>query len=143
MQLSQDSKNLVNKNFFAVAPVPTEVTEALLKNAQDHLAACKLLQAHLPIPAFSVAFESLSQLCEALCEHYDVQVKTNTAIPAICRELGMNSSDRSLVSTIDERRNLTSYQPPSPAVLRYETEILIRLLETYIPIAYRTLKLPH
>ena len=139
MQFTQEYETALNTKSFKATPVKAVVQEALLKNAQDYLAACKLLQPTLPLPAFSAAFEGLSQLCHALYEHYDVQVGTDSAMQVVCRELGMNESDRSFVRTMQERRSETSYQYPDPSAVVYGTETLIRVVETYVPIARKLL----
>jgi hypothetical protein len=142
MQFSQEHQEVSGTKCFKAAPVKAMVQETLLKNSQDYLAACKLLRPCLPMPAFSAAYEGLSQLCHALYEHYDVQVGTDSAMQVVCRELGMNDSDRSFVRTIQERRSQTSYQYPDPSALTYETKTLIHLVETYIPLARDILNLP-
>lgn len=142
MQFSQDHEAVLGTKHFKATPVKAMVQETLLKNSQDYLAACKLLQPNFPMPAFSAAYEGLSQLCHALYEHYDVQVGTDSAMQVICRELGMNDSDRSFIRATQERRSETSYQYPAPSALTYGTKTLIRLVETYTPIARNILNLP-
>lgn len=135
MKFSQEHEAVLDTMSFKATPVMAMVQETLLKNSQDYLAACKLLQPCFPMPAFSAAYEGFSQLCHALYEHYDVQVGTDSAMQVVCRELGMKDSDRSFVRAMQERRSQTSYQYPDPSALVYETETLIRLVETYVPIA--------
>lgn len=142
MRFSQEHDYVPGTKYFKATPVKAMVQETLLKNSQDYLAACKLLQPSFPMPAFSAAYEGLSQLCHALYEHYDVQVGTDSAMQVVCRELGMNDSDRSFVRTMQERRSQTSYRYPDPSALTYETKTLIRLVETYIPITRDILNLP-
>jgi len=141
MQSSQEHETVLDMTSFKATPAKAMVQETLLKNSQDYLAACKLSQPCFPMPAFSAAYESFSQLCHALYEHYDVQVGTDSAMQVVCRELGMNDSDRSFVHTMQERRSQTSYQYPDPSVLTSGTETLIRLIETYTPEARGILKL--
>lgn len=139
MQFSQENVTVLDTKSFEATPEKAVVQDALQKNSQDYLAACKLLQPCFPLPAFSAAYEALSQLCHALYEHYNVQVGTDSAMQVICRELGMNDSDRSFVRTMQEQRSKTSYQYPDPSTLTYGTETLIRLVETYLPIAQKLL----
>jgi len=139
MQFSQNHNEVLDTNSFKAMSAKAMVQETLLKNSQDYLAACKLLQPSFPMPAFSAAYEGLSQLCHALYEHYDVQVGTDSAMQVICRELGMNDSDRSFIRTMQERRSQTSYQYPDPSALTYGTKTLIRLVETKLAQPQRTL----
>jgi len=137
--MSQEHEAVLGTKSVKASPVIAVSQEVLLQNSQDYLAACKLLQPCFPMPAFSAAYEGLSQLCHALYKHYDVQVGTDSAMQVVCRELGMNDSDRSFVRTMQERRSQTSYQYPDPSALAYGTETLIRLVETYVPVARRLL----
>lgn len=141
MQISQEHEAVLDTTFFKATPAKAMVQETLLKNSQDYLAACKLLQPCFPMPAFSAAYKGFSQLCHALYEHYNVQVGTDSAMQVVCRELGMNDSDRSFVRTMQERRSQTSYKYPDASVLTSGTETLIRLIETYTPVARDILKL--
>lgn len=135
MQFTQEY-NAAHDTKSADAPAAiATLWEVLLKNSQNYLDACKLLQPCFPMPAFSAAYEALSQLCHALYEHYDVQAGTDSAMQVVCRELGMNDSDRSFVRTMQERRNRTSYQYPDPPALPDGIRTLVRLVETYVPIA--------
>jgi hypothetical protein len=143
MQFSQEHDNVLGTKYFNATPVKGMVQEILLKNAQDYLAACQLLQPYFPMPAFSAAYEGFSQLCHALYERYDVQVGTDSAMQVVCRELGMSDSDRSFVRSMLERRSQTSYQYPAPSALTHGTKTLIRLVETYVPIARDILNLPN
>jgi actin-related protein len=145
MQRPHEYEDLITKKFFKAVPATAGASDAFLKNAQDYLHACKLLQEGFPVPAFSLAYDGLSQLFQAIFSHYEVQVKPSlrsSATQVICRELGMNISDQCFVSTIHERRNQTSYQSPFPPALPYEIENLVRILETYIPKAYKVLNRP-
>jgi hypothetical protein len=141
MQFFQEHEAVLDTKFVDATPAMAALQEVLLKNSQDYLAACKLLQPCFHMPAFSAAYEGFSQLCHALYEHYDVQVGTDSAMQVVCRELGMNDSDRSFVRTMQERRSQTSYQYPDPSAVVYGTETLIRLVETYVPIARHILNL--
>lgn len=142
MQFSQEHEAVLDMTSFKTTPAEAMAQETLLNNSQDYLAACKLLQPCFPMPAFSAAHEGLSQLCHALYEHHDVQVGTDSAMQVVCRELGMSDSDRSFVRTMQERRSQTSYKYPDASVLTSGTKTLIRLIETYIPVARGILKLP-
>ena len=142
MKSSQEHEAVLGTKSVKAAPVMVVPHEVLLKNSQDYLAACKLLQPCFPMPAFSAAYEALSQLCHALYEHYDVQVGTDSAMQVVCRELGMNDSDRSFVRTMQERRSQTSYRYPDPSALTFRTKTLVRLVEIYIPMARDILNLP-
>lgn len=141
MQSSQEHETVLDTTSFKAMPEKAVVQDALLKNSQDYLAACKLLQPCFPMPAFSAAYEGFSQLCHALYEHYDVQVGTDSEMQVVCRELGMNDSDRWFVRTMQEQRSQTSYQYPDSSALVYGTETLIRLVKTYVPVARDILKL--
>lgn len=142
MQFSQAHDAVVGAKSFTATSGNAIAPETLLKNSQDYLAACKLLQPCFPLPAFSAVYEGFSQLCHALYEHYDVQVGTDSAMQVVCREIGMNDSDRSFIRAMQERRSQTSYQYPDPSALTYGTKTLIRLVETYTPIARDILNLP-
>lgn len=139
MQMSEEYEAVLGTKSVKAMSVIAVPQGVLLQNSHDYLAACKLLQPRFPMPAFSAAYEGLSQLCHALYEHYDVQVGTDSAMQVVCRELGMNDSDRSFVRTMQEQRSQTSYQYPDPSTLTYGTETLIRLVETYVPVARRLL----
>ena len=139
MQFSQEHEAVLDMTSFKAMPAKAMVQETLLKNSHDYLAACKRLQPCFPMPAFSAVYEGFSQLCHALYEHYNVQVGTDSAVQVVCRELGMSDSDRSFVHTMQERRSQTSYQYPDPSTLTYGTDTLIRLVETYVPIAQKLL----
>ena len=139
MQFFQEHEAVLDTKSVEATPAMAAPQEVLLKNSQDYLAACKFLQPRFPLPSFSAAYEGLSQLCHALYEHYDVQVGTDSAMQVVCRELGMNEADRSFVRTMQEQRSKTSYQYPDPSAVVYGTETLIRLVETYVPIARKLL----
>lgn len=145
MQRPQEYEDLITKKYFKAAPATAGAADAFLKNAQNYLHACKLLQEGFPMSAFSLAYDGLSQLFQAIFEHYQVQVKPshrNSATQVICRELGMNISDQCFVSAIHERRHETSYQSPFPPLYPNEIENLVRILEMYIPKAYKVLNRP-
>jgi len=145
MQRPAEYENLISKQFFTEKPAFPGATEALLQNAQDHLAAFKQLSASsLTMPAFTAAYKGLSQLFRTMFEYREVRPIEDcwsTATLVVCRDLGMNVAEQCFVSVLHDARLPTSRNSSFPSASPDEIRKLANLLEKYIPAAYRLMYL--
>jgi hypothetical protein len=145
MQRPIEYETLVSKHFFSEERALPGATETLLQNAQDHLAAFKLLSASgLTTPALTAAYEGLTQVFRTMFEYREVRpVKGcwSTATLVVCRDLGMSIAEQCFVSVLHDSRIPTSRNSSFPSASPAEARKVANLLEKYIPLAYRLIHL--
>jgi hypothetical protein len=138
---------MIQKNWFAVQAATPGAISAYLLNARSYLAAARQLDASTSaMPAFSLAYEGLFQVVQAVLEFYEVRTKDagrNMAISRVCADLKMSAAEQAIVSKAHQRRNGTSYTSPFPPVSTSEALALAGILAKYIPVAYALVGLPY
>jgi len=145
MQRPTEYDTLISKQFFRDERALPGATETLLQNAQDHLAAFKMLSAsRLTKPALTAAYEGLTQLFRAMFEYREVRPVEgcwSTATLVVCTDLGMNVAEQCFVSVLHASRIPTSRNSSFPSASPAEARKVADLLEKYIPLAYRLIHL--
>jgi hypothetical protein len=125
-------ENLIKTGAFA-AVTPTEGAVAqYLKNAADYLETAKALNPSKPMPMFTMAYEGMYSLVQAVLEFHTVRTKDagrNLAIQRVASDLKLEPGEFKLMSDAHARRNGTTYVSPFPPVTRAEANALIALLE--------------
>lgn len=146
MHRPSEYENLISKQFFRVEPALQGAAQTLLRNAEEHLTAVKILNSTgLLTPAFLTAYDGFVQVVQAVLEYREVRVAEEfqlTATQVVCKDLGMNVAEQCFVNVIHGRRVETLYCSPYPPVPLEDTQKLVRLLEKYIPVAYEVIGLP-
>jgi hypothetical protein len=140
-------ENLIKANAFTEQAATPGASAAYLINARSYLNAAKHLDVSVAtMPVFSSAYEGLFKLVQAVLEFHEVRTKDagrNLAIQRVCQDLGMSPAEQKLVSKAHGRRNDTAYRSPFPPVSEAEAEVLVAILEKYVPICYKLVNLPY
>ena len=145
MQRPAEYENLIKINAFEeVAQTPGAIV-VYLRNARNYIDAAAKLDATMPMPIFSMAYEGYFQLVQAVMEHYAVRTKEsgrNLAIQRAATTLGASTMEFAAITKAHERRNGISYLSPFPPVSKAEADVLLSLLQKHLPAAHQLTGVP-
>lgn len=130
--------NLIARRALEEVTTTPHATEGFLQNARGYLDAAKLLDPKSSLQAFTLAYEGYFQIVQAVFEFYGVRCKDSgrhLAIQRVSSDLGLSSKELPFIIRAHERRNNNAYVSPFPPVSRQEAQLMIALLERYLPAA--------
>lgn len=139
-------ENLIKRDFLQAQPATPGAIAAYVANAANYLAAARLLDpGQMTMQTFSLAYEGLFQLVQAVLEWREVRTKDagrNMAFQLACKDLGMEIAQQRVVTGAHARRNGTSYQSPFPPISKAEAEELVNILAASIPLVRKLTGVP-
>jgi hypothetical protein len=131
-------ENLIRMGAFAEVKPTAGAVQGFLAHAADYLGAAEALDIARPMQVFTMAYEGLYQVVQAVLEHYEVRTKDagrNAAIQRVCADLKLTPEEIRMVSAAHARRNGTAYQSPFPPISKAEATTLLAILKRLIPAA--------
>ena len=146
MSRPPEYENLIKtRSLEEVAPTPGSVPR-YLQNAREYLETVKDVDQKRSLQIFTLAYEGYFQLVQAVLEFYGVRTKDagrNLAIQRVSTDLKLETGEFAFITKAHARRNGTSYASPFPPVSSAEAAALVRVLERYIPEAYKLVNVPY
>lgn len=145
MQRSTEYQNLIRTNALEEVAATPGALAMYLTNAKNYLEGARQIDQNLSMQIFTCAYEGYFQLVQAVLEFQQVRAKDagrNLVIQRVSSDLKMSAAEFSLISKAHSRRNATSYQSPFPPVSKAEAGALVKILEKYLPEAYKLTGMP-